>query len=163
MTVRMEKTFLPRPATVDLVRESRRDPVDVAPQLHFTSRRHALLDAERTHEIVREAIGERVLDTVGTLARRYATRNPRQRYLMVVTPNLTFIPDVVRGLVQDLGLVDQRPTSARALRGLAEDLRSWAADEPTASNYFGIYVDQATNEVRARCPNLAPQVEPLTS
>jgi hypothetical protein len=161
MTVRMEKTFLPQATTVDLVCESRKDPISVAPQLHFTSQRHAPLEAER-REIVQEAIGERVIDVLGTLARRYATREPRRRYLVVVTPSLTFIPDVARELVQDLGLADDRDTSAKAITGLAEDLRTWAASEPRVSDYFGIYVDEATNEVRVRCPDLRPQVGPLT-
>ena len=157
--MRSMKAFTPSQGVAEQVVKSRKDDVWAAPQLNFTSRRHAPSTTAWNLELIQEAIGERLIGLVGTVARRAVTKKPGLNKVLVVTRARTFVSEVEQGLVTRLGLTPEK--ASVALSGLAGELYTWALEEPSAREYFGIEADKATLEVFVRCPNLAPRVESL--
>jgi hypothetical protein len=146
------KGFLPSNQAVRFVLEAREAPADVPPQLTFTSRR---LNGDSV-EIVREAIGERVVRLVGTVAREAALREPTLERLLVVTTEGRFVSAVELGLKSRLGIAPHATKYEQAVRSLATELRNWVIHEPQA-NFFGLQVDASGHEVFIQCPDLTPR------
>ena len=158
---RLMKPFLSSAKTAEQVIAARKDPVWVGPQLNFTSRRRPPSEHADNFEVIQEAIGEGLIRLIAVSARHGVTMKPGLDRLLIVDRDRTFAPELRQSLVARFALMPDKPATDHALIALADDLRSWASNNPEARTDFGIDVDAPSGEVFVRCPNLAPVIPPL--
>jgi hypothetical protein len=135
-----------------LVLESRDVPPEEAPSLNVTSR-HFVASVKTQPSIVQEAISERMLRLLGTIARVAVAHKPGLHRVIVVSRQRELSPQVVVGLVERLGLSEHRNAYKDALRALAVDLYNWAKADPMPSDAFKVLVDSKTDEVVVQPPS----------
>lgn len=126
--------------------------------LDVTSRQAPAPDEPFDWEQAREAIGERLLRLMGTVARRRATVEPNCSHVLIMTDHSQFVPEVERGIAHRLGL-DESMAHCEVLSQLAEDFYEWVRGSLSEPEEYGIECD-AENRVFIRCPDLSPVLDP---
>lgn len=134
-------------------------PEEELPMLDLSSRKAPAPNEEFDIDIAREAIGERLLNLIGTIARWEATTNPQSQHVTFAhfdTGGKTlFIENVREGIAECLGLDPEHPSFSLFLQLLAEDLHTWIP-----RNDMGITQDPS-GSLSCSCPDLTPVLEPL--
>lgn len=154
------ETFRVSEETVALARACRKPlPEEELPMLDLSSMRAPDPNERFNIDIAREAIGERLLGLIGTIARWEATTNPQ-------SPCVTFahadegkktilIEKVREGIADRLGLNPGHPSFSPFLDKLVEDLQTWLQN-----NDMGLTKDP-NGSLSCACPDLTPDLEPL--
>jgi hypothetical protein len=156
------ETFKASRKAAELVLSSRENSPTLPPQLNFTSDRAVPFDKAPSLDLVQEAIGERLVRLLGTVARQRATRKPALDRVVIISGKRTFVPDVEIGLTRRLGLSSSKKQSVReALRRLAIEFHDWARDNPAGRSELGLEFDNQTNDLLIQCPDLRPVVGPI--
>ena len=154
------ETFRVSEETVALARGCRKLlPEEELPMLDLSSTRAPSPDKGFNMDIAREAIGERLLRLVGTIARWEATINPQSKSVTFAYPDqgkkIAFIEKARKGIAEECGLNPEHPSFPLFLEKLAEDLHAWIP-----RNDMGINQDPH-GSLSCTCPDLSPTLEPL--
>ncbi len=151
--------FKPSSKAAELIIRSRWNPPSQPPQLNFTSRRTQHQGAEL--DLAQEAIGERLVRLLGTVARQHIAREPSAHRVSIMTSPQAFVRDVEFGLRRRLGLSESKEGYRDGLTSLAADFYKWVLDNVDDRKALGLELDFKTGEVFIRCPDSRPTVSPL--
>jgi hypothetical protein len=138
-----------------------RSEADSSPPLNTLRHRAPPVDDSEPAERVRDVIGERFVELLGTMARRAAVLEPGLASIRIIGAEGHFAPQFEQGVKELLGLSPRADCYQEFLHRLASEFRDWALTHDRHKAELGIEVSSEGLDIRT--PEIHPALAPLES